>query len=221
MRPEWFPERGIVIDLETTGLDTRTCEPIEIAVGLFSPEQAAASSWLAKATSSLPREIVEATGITDELLSREAKEDQRSSILRLNAFLLSERAAGLPMVGHNYIRYDQPVLASTFARHGVPLPPALQPGNAFDTAALYKGWRMTVEARWRKSWSDFPTHLDFARYVLGTPIKGLRYALGVVCEELKVDVSYLTAHRAKADIEMTLLVLKRLKETTCGTVAPR
>ena len=82
-RPERYTEEndllkkvGAIVDVETTGLDYRTSEIIELGIVTFEYDAHAqvhrvlsAESWLQEPSEPIPEEITEITGITNEMVS--------------------------------------------------------------------------------------------------------------------------------------------------------
>ena len=101
-----------VVDLETTGLDCWNDLIIEIGVSVARPGQSAITdSVLVKIDRPLPRKITGLTGITDgDLAARGIAIDDA-----LAWFV--ERSAGLPLVGHNIIRFDRAFLLESARVH--------------------------------------------------------------------------------------------------------
>lgn len=203
-----FPEAYVVYDTETTGLDTNTCEVIELAAKKIVPGSSPEiRSWLMKA-SRPPEEIqiqsklglstiAKLTGITTELLEREGVDPAAA----WNEF--ADFVGNLPLVGHNILRYDNPIMLRHWRKFCMAVPGEDAPGyvlpdvgRCVDTAALYKALAVPMEQLWHED------HYDFAERVLDyrAPVK---FNLAHACSRMGVEVGDLQAHRAGGDVEMT------------------
>ena len=85
----------VVIDTETTGLDFKSCELIEVAAArLRGREIVDTLDLFVKPSSPIPAEIVAITGITDEMVA-----DADNAVEVTRAF--PEFAGDTPLVAHN------------------------------------------------------------------------------------------------------------------------
>lgn len=205
-----LPEGYAVIDLETTGLDCWSDLIIELGVMAVSPEmEPLPDSVLINIGSPIPPEIVQLTGITDNVLSEQG--------LSINEALrwLKERIGRLPLVGHNIIRFDRGFLLEATRRHRRKAPEQERildevddfPASRFiDTAALFKGYKLGARPTAGES------HFQYAQRVLDMPAPGLRFNLAEACRELSIDTSGVLPHRACGDITLTHRLFERLQE---------
>lgn len=187
-----YPKNYCVYDFETNGLDTSSCNVIEIGAKRVYGDRSEIRSWLVIPGKPLPKEITDITGITDGMLADKG-------VLPVQAFQeFSEFADGLPLVGHNIVRFDNLILGRIirdcpdwFCKS---MCPALR---CVDTAAFFKATEMGESQFW------FESHYEFAKRILEMRVPGLKYNLTVACEKMKIDCSDLAAHRAGADAEMS------------------
>lgn len=94
----------VVFDFETTGIDTSTCEPIELgAVKVVDGIITEAFSTFVKPSCPIPEEITNITSITDEDVKNAPTMEQV-----IPDFYKFSR--GSILVGHNVIQYDKPIL---------------------------------------------------------------------------------------------------------------
>ena len=207
-----------VVDLETTGLDCWNDLIIEIGVCVARPEQSpSTASVLVKIDRSLPDVIVRLTGITDgELSSRGLSIDDA-----LAWFV--EQTAGLPLVGHNIIRFDRAffleaarvhrrsVEEGSYPRRAIDEVDDLPARRFIDTMALYKGLKIGQYPR------DGESHLEYAQRILDlrTP-PGLRYNLQAACQDFGISTSRIRAHRAHGDVVQTQRLFEKLREANAG-----
>lgn len=201
------PKVFCLFDTETTGLDTSTCEVIEMACKLVDEKRdsTVSKSWLIKpeswgANPHLPEKITEITGITDAMVEADGM-DERAAWQEFFSM-----RNNLPLVGHNIARYDLPIVYRYADKHGIPFMDSME--LWVDTAALYKFSKMRNYPR-----PDARGHMHWATGVLNHVVPGLKYNLSLACEELGIDVSDLTAHRAAGDVEMCHRLFKKLTAT--------
>lgn len=125
-RPNGFPERYVVLDLETTGLDARLHHIMELAaIKVLQGREEAVFESLVRIPGALPQNAVKLTGITDVMLESEGRslDDVLSGFI---AFV-----EDLPLVGHN-IAFDMDFLHRACASCGLPL----LPNQRIDTLSM-------------------------------------------------------------------------------------
>lgn len=106
----------VVIDLETTGLDSERDEILELgAIRVIDHEITERFSALIRIAGNLPAEITALTGITEEQVRTEG-EELAPALERFWAFVGQS-----PMVGHN-LRFDRAFLGKASAAVGIPVP---------------------------------------------------------------------------------------------------
>lgn len=194
--PPQAEQAYVVFDLETTGLRPASDHVIEIGWcvvrgGMAAPVQ----SVLVQSPIAVPAEVQKLTGITPELLAREAI-PLRPALERFFA-----DCGELPLVGHNVVRFDAFFLESACGRAGL-TPPSR--GRYRDTAALYKAQRLSLRRR------PDQDHWAFACEALDRPAPGLRYALARCCTELGISLAGIAQHRAAGDVTLTQQLFARL-----------
>ena len=102
----FFPRSYVIYDFETTGLDTKTCDVIEIgAMKVVEGEVKEKKNWLIKIPYPVPEIIIEITGIKDDLLAKEGIEEE----VAFKEF--AQMADGQILMGHNILRYDNAILS--------------------------------------------------------------------------------------------------------------
>ena len=203
-----------VVDLETTGLDCWNDLIIEIGVSVARPgTRPETDSVLVKVDRTLPDVIVRLTGITDaDLASRGLSIDDA-----LAWFV--ERTDGLPLVGHNIIRFDRAFLLEaarvhrrvvedrSYPRRVIDEVDHLPARRFIDTMALYKGLKLGQYVR------DGESHPEYVQRVLDmkTP-PGLRYNLQAACQDFGLSTYRVRAHRAQGDVVQTQKLFEKLRE---------
>ena len=201
-----------VIDLEMAGNDPRAGLIIEAAVGTLRPGQGLKTDRvLVRIDGSIPRSIVRLTGITDR--------DLALGGIPIDDALewFAEQTAGLPLVGHNVIQSDRPYLVEAARRHRQAVGEGSYPRlvinesdlrveRFIDTAGLYKGYLL----------GEYPqvgeSHHDYANRVNGLKGYGLRTSLTAACEDLRLPVSRIRAHRAFGDVLRNQMLFEKLLE---------
>ena len=199
-------ENYTVLDLETTGLNLAKAEILELALmRVTAGVPAETYAWVLKVSGPLDPEVVRITGITDGMVESLGADPT----LTLN---IAHQLIGkdLPLVGHNILRFDHPILLRTARQLNLPLKEDLGLDRIVDTAALYKGFKMGIRPPAGVS------HLAYASRVLDQRVYGLRYNLAEACKVLGIGTNGLTAHRAAGDVQMTDLVYRKLAELGWG-----
>ncbi len=203
-----------VVDLETTGLDCWNDLIIEIGVSVVRPGiNPETDSVLVKVDRPLPQLIVRLTGINDsDLLSRGISIDDA-----LAWFV--DRTAGLPLVGHNIVRFDRAFLLEAARVHRRAVEEGRYPRRVIDevddlparrfidTMALYKGLKLGQYQ------AEGESHPEYVQRILDlrTPA-GLRYNLQASCQDFGISTSRIRAHRAHGDVVQTQRLFEKLRE---------
>ena len=189
-----FPADYAAVDIETTGLDVATCHVIEIGVVTCVNGRVATASILVKGAT-VPQEVVSLTGITDEMLEQEG-------VSPGNAILwLMGRTGNLPLVGHNCLKYDAPIIARF---SGEPVEYAIDRWR--DTMALFKGLKMGYYFR-----DEDTSHVKGANGGLDQRVYGLKTNLRLACEELGIEREKTVQHRAGTDAALTQKLFEKLR----------
>ena len=203
-----------VVDLETTGLDCWNDLIIEIGVSVVRPGMTPETdSVLVKVERPLPQVIVRLTGINDADLSA------RGITIDDALAWFVERAAGLPLVGHNIVRFDRAFLLEAARVHRRAVEEGRYPRRIIDevddlparrfidTMALYKGLKLGQYP------AEGESHLAYVQRVLDlrTP-PCLRYNLQAACQELGISTARIRAHRAHGDVVQTQKLFEKLRE---------
>lgn len=148
-----------------------------------------------------PITISDITGITDEMIMKDG--DDIENVFRKLSIIL-EKPDDILVVGHNILKFDNLFVNQRFTKYGYPL---LSDTICFDTAGEFKGSKLNTTRQ---------THeliCDYHRRVLNKPVKGLRYAMGVVLEDYGIEET-VARHRADIDITYNLKVfVEQLKRS--------
>ena len=209
-----FRDGYAVVDLETTGLDCWDDLIIEIGVSVVKPgRNPETDSVLVKVDRPLPQLIVRLTGLNDGDLS-----SRGISIDDALAWFV-ELTSGLPLVGHNVIRFDRAFLLEAARAHRRAVEEGRYPRRVvdevddlparrfIDTMALYKGFKLGQYP------AEGESHLNYVQRVLDlrTPL-GLRYNLQAACQDFGISTSRIRAHRAHGDVVQTQRLFEKLRE---------
>lgn len=218
-----YPTDYCVYDTETTGLDPETCRVVEIAVKRRVGFDTISQSWLVKPDSPLTEEELRVCRDVNGIDPAELEAKGVPLEQALQEFVTCVK--GLPLVGHNILRYDNRIMrrlilkriqdianSSTIVeteRHEFVLPAegvvkAMDDGRCVDTAGLFKADRLGAEQQWHES------HKDFANRVLETRVAGLKFNLVHACATLSLKTEGLVAHRAGGDVEMADMLYRKL-----------
>lgn len=111
----WFKQPFFALDVETTGLDPASNRIIELALVPFNMGASQSFSSLFSIDGLLPKEIINITGISDDMLKGQPsfleKADQVLSLLKDVPFIVAYNA-----------KFDRPFVESEFARVNRALP---------------------------------------------------------------------------------------------------
>lgn len=207
-----------VFDLETSGLSPEIDHIIEIGLlEIHNNRPRSPISWVVNPNFPdafhVPTEVTIKTGITDTELTYGA--DPRELF---PSFM--QRIRWLPVWGHNIVRFDCAFIDGECKRMCM-IPPPKE--TWFDTAAIFKAWRLTLpDQKWKQEpgvldeLENYSTFYDWSMYILSKPIKGLYYNLPFCCETLGIDTSDIKFHRAGGDCIATYRVKEALKKLILG-----
>ncbi|MHB8575446.1 MAG: 3'-5' exonuclease [Dehalococcoidia bacterium] len=178
-----------VFDLETTGLHVTSCQIIEFGwCTVRNGRVGSAQSVLVSCATGVPAEIQALTGISSAMLHRDGRPLEEA----LDTFL--DDTVGLPLVGHNVLRFDmQFIEAACRATSRI----APMRSRYRDTAALYKAHRLGMRPRAGQD------HWSFAHQVLDLRAPGVRYKLGICCDTFGIQRAGVAQHRAAGDVSLT------------------
>ena len=197
-----FPKNYIVWDLETGGLDPKTCPIVEVAVVIVQ-DGVIADQWseLLNNNVDIDERATAVHGITREMCEKEGKEP--AQVLKR---LLQNIVDCEAHVTHNGSRFDIIFLENALEAIGENWDSGALHGKHIDTAALYKADGMREPRGWQEGWNDY-----FNR-VLNLRVPGLKYNVGACCDDLGISREGVQQHRALADVVLTNEIYKRLAE---------
>ena len=202
----YMPKDYIVWDLETTGLDPKTDKILEIGVmrfmdGLLMEQE----SWILNHQIQVPAHITEITGITQEMCDK--GHHDIAGIMSMFANFFDNVEANIT---HNGYKFDIPFLFNA-------VQPLVQENifetfkekvqrGCVDTAVMYKAREMHFEQRWNENF------LAFSKRVMDMKVFGLKYNVAHCCNDLGIDTSKATFHRALGDVYLTNEIYKKLRD---------
>lgn len=204
-----FPNTYIAFDLETSGLDPKKDKILEIGcMGVKDGKITGSQSWILKHEGLvISPEITAINGIDQAIVDKEGVNPKQAMEEFLRIF--NSYSAHLT---HNGIRFDIPFLAEQAQQiigwnyaEMVDFTNGANK-NAIDTAALYKGaFVLETERMWNESFHDF------AIRVMNVIQRG-KYNVGHCCDELGIDRTQVTQHRALGDIALTHQIYQKLTQ---------
>ncbi len=203
-----YPNTYLVWDLETSGLVKEECKILEIGcITVHGGEIIERRNWILNWGIEIPQLITDLTGITKELIDAEGK-DPKTCIEEFLSILLSNQEAA--HLTHNGLRFDIEWLAYhaaktlgwTVGEHKQFLDSLNQ--RAIDSAVFVKAKKLDMQRQWNE------TFHAWGMRVMNRIAKGVKYNVALCVEELGIDASKVTAHRALGDCEMTHEIYKRV-----------
>jgi len=192
----------IVYDFETTGLDYRKDQPIEIGViKINEAGEREDYDIFIKPPAPLSEDIKRITNITDEMLAEKGIELEPA--MKALFFLLGMAENGydknVTIIGHNIIGFDNLFLNRYAKTYGYQIPPK---EHYFDTAGEFRAL-MLNEKRYQDE-----TVYDFHERILRIVMQGVRYNLTVACQHYNIPMDK-AAHRANNDCLYTMQVFEK------------
>lgn len=201
-----FPKTYCVFDFETSGLDPAKDKIIEIgAMRVSEGVEPETFSCLINWGIPIPENIQEITKISQAMIDAEGVDPEKAFHDFYN-FLRVENGSLAPLVGHNILKFDIPFLLATGmfdSWNGYEIDRNIW-NNCIDTAAIYKAGKIPIDYQWND------THCSYANRALEMRVKGLKFNVGVVCDELGIERGGLEQHRALADVLLTNEIYKKL-----------
>lgn len=203
-----YPKNYLVWDLETTGLVKEECKILEIGLAIVeNGEVVNRRAWVLNHGIEIPEKITELTGITKAIVEAEGR-DPKTCFEEFINILLADQT--MPHLTHNGMRFDiewlayhvAKALAWTVGQHKDFLEHLYS--NAIDTAVFIKARKLQMPRRWNegfKPWAD---------RVMSVFAKGVKYNVAICCEEMGIDKTKVTQHRALGDVELTNEIYKKI-----------
>lgn len=196
----------IVWDLETTGFVPPEAKILEIGCFIVKGDTVEERHWVLQNNVEIPEKITEITGITKAIIDAEGKDPKAC----LQEFLpLFKRCK--KNVTHNGVRFDIPFLTGYakdllgWTADELMAVTNLIRSTTFDTAVHFKADRLQMQPFFREP------YVQFADRVTNERVAGLKFNLGLCCDEYKIDRTQVVQHRALADVFLTHELFKRFK----------
>ena len=202
-----YPDSYVVWDLETSGFDGTKDKVLEI--GMFKVENNEVvdrKRWVLNHGIEIPEKITEINGMTKEICDTEGQEPKKC----LEEFIEEIRYSNANIT-HNGVKFDIIFLTDQvkeilqWDEERVNNLRKKLEHTSIDTAMLFKAHITNNPRIWNES------AINFYKRV-GEQIARGKYNLGVCCDELNIDRSKITQHRALGDVELTNLVFKAMLE---------
>lgn len=197
-----YPQTYVVWDLETTGLDYKTCRIVEFgALMVKEGKPIGEFEAILNHGIEIPIEASNIHGITTEKAKKngiDPKEAMKRAFEIINAYPAH--------VTHNGMKFDLPFLLEEWRRQELVKEATEQNlyKTALDTAAMFKAMKMEMPRHWNEHYADW------ALRVLSTYAPGVKYNVGVCCDALQIDRSMTLQHRVMGDIKLTHEIYKKL-----------
>ena len=201
-----YPKSYLVFDTETTGLDPRDSRIVELAaLQVIEGQEPVSFQKLIKWPEPIGAKCTEITGITQAEVD-EKGEDPNVVFEEFYKLLAPKDSRPLPIVGHNIIKFDIPFLLATGMFNswdGFMIDKYIW-NRSVDTAALFKANKL------QNSWMWYEDFMHYAVRALDQKVAGLKFNLGVCCDDLGISREGITQHRALADVLLTNQVYRKL-----------
>lgn len=201
MKKSKMPESYVCWDLETSGLDSNNDKIIEIgAVKVKNGEVVETKSWLLNHGIFLSEKIIEITKITDELIDSDAILPEQAYSEFLKFFGDMEDWTNITHNGFGFdIKFLVNALPEKYAEEKKKIKDAM-----IDTAVFVKAMKLHMPQFENESFESW------ARRVMSVRAYGVKFNIPLCCEELEIDTSNATFHRAVGDALLTNLIYQKL-----------
>ena len=201
-----YPNEYAVWDLETSGLNKATDKILEIGLAIVKDgEIHETHSWLLNNGITISEETTKLTGITQEMIDADGY-DPKEALTEFFAIFDAKK----PHLTHNGMRFDIPFLAEQSMKifgctigKWEELTNNLY-GSSIDSAVLMKAKKLELPRMWNESFKDY------ADRVMEIRAFGVKYNVSVCCDDLGIDKSAVTMHRALGDVELTHQIYQRM-----------
>lgn len=194
----------IAYDFETTGLDWRKDQPIEIGMVVANEATGTVDEYDIFITTPEPlvEEVKNLTKITDEMLAAEGipLEDAMKQMFDVFGMRPDGVDSDVVIIGHNIIGFDNWFLKKYAEEYGYQMPAIEQ---YFDTAGEFRGMLLGEERFVHECDHDYHDR------ILRLDTKGARYNLTACCNHYGIQMDK-QAHRAHNDCRYTLQVYEKM-----------
>lgn len=195
-----YPKKYVVWDLETSDLSPSDDKILEIGAMLIdNGEVIKKESWLLNHGIEISEFITNLTGIDKKLIDSEGIDP----IEAYGNFLDFSEAADANLT-HNGYKFDIPFLFKALTEDQLSEHKDRLTKGVVDTAVVYKATKLEMSQNWNE------TFLSFARRVMDVRAFGVKYNIPLCCEELKIDSTGVTMHRALGDAELTSKIYQKI-----------
>lgn len=195
----------IVFDLETTGFVAPEAKILEIGCFIMQGGILTEKHWVFQNNCEIPEKITEITGITKEIIDKEGRDPKECLKEFLPLFKKAKKN-----ITHNGIKFDIPFLVAYAADVMGYFPQETEAvtklirSKSFDTAVHFKADKLGLKP---KAGEKF---MHFADRVMSTWAKGIKFNLGLCCDEIGIDRTNIIQHRAMADVHLTHEIYKKI-----------
>lgn len=208
------PDDYIVADIETTGLDPHDNRVLQIGIAYVKNRtlSSSTSEYVKTRPGHITKESSDINGITQDIVDSKGKDP---SYVFNWAYDIFAKAAekGVPIVGHNSVRFDGPFLEAAFERNGILF--SFHNNLVIDTGMIIKGSRINYVPSSPQTLKDLWYSISQLR------MKGVFYSINWCFDRFKLEqtkgCSKLGQHDAEQDAIIThhiLEVLRYFEEAT-------
>lgn len=198
----------IIWDLETTGFVAPEAKILEIGAFIIeegNPEIEERHWVLKNPDTVIPEKITEITGIDQAIVDAEGR-DPKECLMEFLSLLTTAKLN----VTHNGVKFDIEFLVAyakfIFGEND------LQTGvlrhlireSCYDTAVHFKASKLNMKQKEGESF------VDFADRVMDTKAYGVKFNLGLCCDEIGIDRTGVQQHRALGDVFLTHELFKKV-----------
>ncbi len=200
-----YPDSYVVYDLETTGLDPKTCKIVEVAALIIKNGEVQDSyTAILNHDIDIPEQASNVHGITREKAKLEGKDPKK--VMEIFIEILMESRTTITHNGH---KFDIPFILKAledleYPESEISMIETKLYHCGIDTAVLVKAKKLSMDRFWNE------TFVDFSKRVMNVFAKGVYYNIKQCCIDFDIDQTNVTLHRAGGDVDMTNEIYKKL-----------
>lgn len=196
----------IVWDLETTGFVAPEAKILEIGAFIVRDGQIEEKHWVLKNPDTvIPQKITEITGIDQAIIDVEGR-DPKECLLEFLPLLMEAKLN----VTHNGVKFDIEFLVAYVAfilGHSKEDTEVMRQhirSTAYDTAVFFKAAKLNLRQKEGESF------VEYADRIMDIKAYGVKFSLGLCCDEHGIDRTDVKQHRALGDVFLTHALFKKI-----------